>query len=245
MLTELMNGDQEVCAQYWGEGKQTYGDMEVELKDTNTSSAYTLRTFELRHSKRKEPRTVYQYQCTTWRGEELPAEPKELLSMIQNLKQKLPKADSEGMKFHKHASVLVHCRDGSQQTGLFCALFNLLESAETEDVVDVFQVVKSLRKARPGVVCSYEQYQFLYDIIASIYPAQNGQVKKTNSQDKIEFHNEVDGVKQEANCVHPAGPLNNAQEENREGGASEPTNGTEEPEHPANGPASPALTQSS
>lgn len=245
MLTELMNGDQEVCAQYWGEGKQTYGDMEVELKDTNTSSAYTLRTFELRHSKRKEPRTVYQYQCTTWRGEELPAEPKELLSMIQNLKQKLPKADSEGMKFHKHASVLVHCRDGSQQTGLFCALFNLLESAETEDVVDVFQVVKSLRKARPGVVCSYEQYQFLYDIIASIYPAQNGQVKKTNSQDKIEFHNEVDGVKQDANCVHPAGPLNNTQEENREGGASEPTNGTEEPEHPANGPASPALTQSS
>ncbi|GAB1285490.1 Receptor-type tyrosine-protein phosphatase C [Apodemus speciosus] len=245
MLTELMNGDQEVCAQYWGEGKQTYGDIEVELKDTNISSAYTLRTFELRHSKRKEPRTVYQYQCTTWRGEELPAEPKELVSMIQNLKQKLPKTDSEGMKFHKHASVLVHCRDGSQQTGLFCALFNLLESAETEDVVDVFQVVKSLRKARPGVVCSYEQYQFLYDIIASIYPAQNGQVKKTNSQDKIEFHNEVDGAKQDANCIHPAGPLNNAQEESREGGASEPTNVTEEPEHSANGPASPALTQSS
>ncbi|XP_052055919.1 receptor-type tyrosine-protein phosphatase C isoform X2 [Apodemus sylvaticus] len=245
MLTELMNGDQEVCAQYWGEGKQTYGDMEVELKDTNRSSAYTLRAFELRHSKRKEPRTVYQYQCTTWKGEELPAEPKELVSMIQDLKQKLPKSYSEGMKYRKHASVLVHCRDGSQQTGLFCALFNLLESAETEDVVDVFQVVKSLRKARPGVVCSYEQYQFLYDIIASIYPAQNGQVKKTSSQDKIEFHNEVDGAKQDANCVHPAGPLNNAQEENREVGASEPTNGTEEPGHSANGPASAALTQSS
>ncbi|XP_029394994.1 receptor-type tyrosine-protein phosphatase C isoform X1 [Mus pahari] len=245
MLTELMNGDQEVCAQYWGEGKQTYGDMEVEVKDTTRASAYTLRTFELRHSKRKEPRTVYQYQCTTWKGEELPAEPKDLVSMIQNLKQKLPKSCPEGMKYHKHTSVLVHCRDGAQQTGLFCALFNLLESAETEDVVDVFQVVKSLRKARPGVVSSYEQYQFLYDTIASIYPAQNGQVKKTNSQDKIEFHNEVDGGKQDANCVSPAGSLNKAQEDSKGMGASEPTNSAEEPEHAANGPASPAPTQSS
>ncbi|XP_035301719.1 receptor-type tyrosine-protein phosphatase C isoform X2 [Cricetulus griseus] len=245
MLTELKSGDQEVCAQYWGEGKQTYGDMEVVMKDTNTSSAYTLRAFELRHSKRKEPRTVYQYQYTTWSGEELPAEPKNLVSMIQNLKQKLPKSCPEGMKYHKHSPILVHCRDGSQQTGLFCALFNLLESAETEEVVDVFQVVKSLRKARTGMVCTYEQYQFLYDVIASTYPAQNGQVKKTNSQDRIEFHNEVDEAKQDANCVPPADPLNKTQEDGRALGASEPPSGTEEPELSANGPASPALAQSS
>ncbi|XP_055480647.1 receptor-type tyrosine-protein phosphatase C isoform X3 [Psammomys obesus] len=244
MLTELTNGDQEVYAQYWGEEKQTYGDTEVVLKDTNKSSAYTLRVFELRYSKRKEPRTVYQYQYTTWRGE-LPAEPKELVSMIQNLKQKLPRSCSEGMKYHKHAPILVHCRDGSQQTGLFCALLNLLESAETEDVIDVFQVVKSLRKARPGMVGSYEQYQFLYDVIASIFPTQNGHVKTTHSQDQIEFHNEVDVAKQDANCVHPAGALDKTQEDKRDGGASELASTTEEPEHSANGPAGPALTQSS
>lgn len=38
---------------------------------------------------------------------------------------------------------------------MFCALLNLLESAETEEVVDVFQVVKSLRKARPGMVTMF------------------------------------------------------------------------------------------
>ena len=46
-------------------------------------------------------------------------------------------------------------RDGSQQTGIFCALLNLLESAETEEVIDVFQAVKSLRKARPGMVPTF------------------------------------------------------------------------------------------
>ncbi|XP_032955481.1 receptor-type tyrosine-protein phosphatase C isoform X2 [Rhinolophus ferrumequinum] len=247
MLTELKNGDQEACAQYWGEGKQTYGDVEVDMKETSRSSAYTLRVFELRHSKRKEPRTVYQYQYSNWKVEELPAEPKELTSMIQALRQKLPRRDSAegGNKHHKSAPLLVHCRDGSQQTGMFCALLNLLESAETEDVVDVFQVVKSLRKARPGMVTMFEQYQFLYDVIASTYPAQNGQVKKnTKQEDKIEFDNEVDKAKQDANCVHPLGAPDKAQEDNKKAEASTPTRGPEGPEHSANGPANPAVTQS-
>ncbi|XP_033704617.1 receptor-type tyrosine-protein phosphatase C isoform X2 [Tursiops truncatus] len=245
MLTELKNGDQEACSQYWEEGKQTYGDIEVHMKDTNKSSAYTIRAFELRHSKRKDPRTVFQYQFHNWNGEELPVEPKDLILMIQNLKQKLPKNSTEGNKFHRNVPLLIHCRDGSQQTGIFCALLNLLESAETEEVIDVFQAVKSLRKARPGMVPTFEQYQFLYDVIASIYPAQNGQVKKNNQQeDKIEFDNEVDKAKQDANCVSPPGALDKTPEGNKEDESSKPTSGPEGPEHSANGPASPVLTQS-
>ncbi|KAM9212076.1 receptor-type tyrosine-protein phosphatase C [Dugong dugon] len=245
MLTELKTGDQENCAQYWGEGKQTYGDIEIDMKDTNTSSAYTLREFELRHGKRKDTGTVYQYQYNKWNAE-LPAEPKELISMIQSLRQKLPmKKSTEGNKNHRSVPLLIHCRDGSQQTGLFCALLNLLESAETEEVVDVFQVVKSLRRARPGMVSSFEQYQFLYDIIASIYPAQNGQIKKGNKQeDKIEFDNEVDKPKQDVNSISPVDAVDKTQEENKEAKGSEPMSGTEEPESSANGPTSPALTQS-
>ncbi|XP_047376625.1 receptor-type tyrosine-protein phosphatase C isoform X2 [Sciurus carolinensis] len=247
MLTELKHGDQEICAQYWGEEKQTYGDLEVDMKDTTKYSTYTVRVFELRHSKRKDPRTVYQYQYTNWSVEELPAEPKDLISMIQILKQKLPKKTStEGNKYTKSVPILIHCRDGAQQTGIFCALLNLLESAETEEVVDVFQVVKSLRKSRPGMVSTFEQYQFLYDIIANTYPAQNGQVKKINNQeDEIEFDNEVDKAKHGANCIHPSAVPDNTHQGNKEVQGAESTSGTEGPEHSANGPASPALTQSS
>nr|XP_027801354.1 receptor-type tyrosine-protein phosphatase C isoform X1 [Marmota flaviventris] len=247
MLTELNHGNQEICAQYWGEEKKTFGDLEVDLKDTTKHSTYTLRVFELRHSKRKEPRTVYQYQYTNWSMEQLPADPKDLISMIQILKQKLSKKNStEGNKYTKSVPILIHCRDGSQQTGIFCALLNLLESAETEEVVDVFQVVKSLRKSRPGMVSTFEQYQFLYDIIANTYPAQNGQVKKnSNQEDKVEFDNEVDKAKQDANCVHQAGAPDKTHQGSKEVEGAEPTSGTEGPEHSANGPASPALTQSS
>lgn len=215
------------------------------MKDTNKSSAYTVRAFELRHSKRKDPRTVYQYQFNNWNGEELPAEPKELVLMIQNLKQKLPKKNSaEGNKYHRNVPLLIHCRDGSQQTGIFCALFNLLESADTEEVIDVFQAVKSLRKARPGMVPTFEQYQFLYDVIASTYPAQNGQVKKSkHPEDKVEIDNEVDKAKPDANCTSPPEALETS-EGDKEAGGAKPTEGAEGPEHAANGPASPVLTQS-
>ncbi|XP_044772282.1 receptor-type tyrosine-protein phosphatase C [Neomonachus schauinslandi] len=245
MLTQLKNGDQEACAQYWEEEKQTYGDVQVDMKDTKQSSAYTLRVFELRHSKRKDSQTVYQYQYNNWNVGELPAEPKELISMIQTLKEKLPKNSTEGNKHHKNVPLLIHCRDGSQQTGLFCALLNLLQSAETEEVIDVFQVVKSLRRARPGMVPTFEQYQFLYDVIASTYPAQNGQIKKSNHQeDKIDFDDELDKANQDANCVGSPGALDKANEGTKEDEGIKVTSGPEEPEHSANGPPSPGLTQS-
>lgn len=44
--------------------------------------------------------------------------------------------------------------DGSARSGVFCALWNLLDSAVTEKLVDVFQVVKTLRKDRNGMFSS-------------------------------------------------------------------------------------------
>ncbi|XP_074858613.1 receptor-type tyrosine-protein phosphatase C [Carettochelys insculpta] len=203
MLTDPKEGDKELWAQYWGEGKQTYEGIEIEMKDVNQSSSYTIRAFDVTHVKRKETRKVYQYQYHKWNGLDLPENPKDLITMILNLKQKLPaKTITEDSRFRQTNPIVIHCCDGSEQTGMFCALLTLLESAETEDVIDVFQVVKALRRARTGMVPSFEQYQFLYDTIASIYPAQNGGVKKNSKQeDTFEIDNEVEKTKQEANLV--------------------------------------------
>uniref|UniRef100_A0A8B9C7Q7 Receptor-type tyrosine-protein phosphatase C n=1 Tax=Anser brachyrhynchus TaxID=132585 RepID=A0A8B9C7Q7_9AVES len=203
MLTELKEGDQEHCAQYWGEGKQTYDGIEVQMTDVNCCPSYTIRAFDVTHLKRKETQKVYQYQYHRWSGLDVPEDPKDLVSMILNLKQKIPtRPASEDNRNNRSVPLVVHCRDGSQQTGVFCALMTLLESAETEEVIDVFQVVKALRRTRLGVVSTFEHYQFLYDTIASIYPAQNGQVKKNSQQeDKVEFCNEVEKKDQETDLI--------------------------------------------
>ncbi|XP_030349589.1 receptor-type tyrosine-protein phosphatase C isoform X4 [Strigops habroptila] len=246
MLTELKEGDQELCAQYWGEGKQLYDGIEVQMTDINCCPSYTIRAFDVTHLKMKETQKVYQYQYHKWSGFDVPENPKDLVSMILNLKQKVTiRPATEDKKNTRSVPLVIHCRDGSQQTGVFCALMTLLESAETEEVIDVFQVVKALRRTRLGVVPTFEHYQFLYDTIASSYPAQNGQIKKNSQQeDKVEFCNEVIKTDQETDLITidltPSTPEENqASEVCDESKAADSTKGAESS---ANGPSAPVLT---
>ncbi|XP_053105996.1 receptor-type tyrosine-protein phosphatase C isoform X2 [Hemicordylus capensis] len=248
MLTELKNDTQELSAQYWGEGKKTYDGLTVDLKDTNCCSSYTIRAFELTHGKRKETRTVFHYQYQKWNSSVLPENPKDLVTMIQNLKQKLPTPNitEETNLYSKNVPLVVHCRDGSQQTGVFCALMNLLDSAETEGVIDVFQVVKSLRKARTGMISSFEDYQFLYDAVASMYPAQNGQLQKNQCQEhKINIENneekeeEANSISTELSCPVQETTCDVEMHED-----SKPQDGSREAESSSNGPRNPVLMES-
>ncbi|XP_040466677.1 receptor-type tyrosine-protein phosphatase C isoform X2 [Falco naumanni] len=246
MLTELKEGDQELCAQYWGEGKQVYDGIEVQMTDVNCCSSYTIRAFVVTHLKTKETQKVYQYQYHKWSGLDIPENPKDLVSMIFNLKQKVPvRSGTEDNRSTRSVPLVIHCRDGSQQTGVFCALMTLLESAEIEEVIDVFQVVKALRRTRLGAVSSFEHYQFLYDTIASTYPAQNGQVKKNSQQeDKVEFCSEVEKKDQEADLITidltpPTPEENEPSEACEDSKAADSTKGTESS---TNGPTAPVLT---
>ncbi|XP_010125304.1 PREDICTED: receptor-type tyrosine-protein phosphatase C [Chlamydotis macqueenii] len=246
MLTELKEGDQELCAQYWGEAKQTYDGIEVQMTDVSCCPGYTIRAFDVTHLKTKETQKVYQYQYHKWSGLDVPENPKDLVSMILNLKQKIPaRPATEDNRSARSVPLVIHCRDGSQQTGVFCALMTLLESAEIEGAIDVFQVVKALRRTRLGVVSTFEHYQFLYDTIASTYPAQNGQIKKNSKQeDKVEYCSEVEKTDQETDLitVHltPSEPEENEHSEVCDDSkATESTKGTESS---TNGPTTPVLT---
>uniref|UniRef100_A0A8C9EKR1 Receptor-type tyrosine-protein phosphatase C n=1 Tax=Pavo cristatus TaxID=9049 RepID=A0A8C9EKR1_PAVCR len=245
MLTELKEGDQELCAQYWGEGKQTYDGIEVQMTDVNCFPSYTIRAFDVTHLKRKETQKVYQYQYHKWNGLDVPEDPKDLVDMILNLKQKVPsRPASEDNRNSRSVPLVIHCCDGSQQTGVFCALMTLLESAETEEVIDVFQVVKALRRSRLGVVSTFEHYQFLYDTIARTYPAQNGQIKNSQQEDKVEFCNEVEKKDQETDLITidltPSTPEeSDAPECCNDFKAADTNKGTESS---TNGPTTPVLT---
>ncbi|XP_069497335.1 receptor-type tyrosine-protein phosphatase C isoform X3 [Ambystoma mexicanum] len=199
MLTPCTEENQGSSTKYWGDGKETYEDIEVQVKDVNKSDSYTVRLFEVRHAKRKETRKIYQYHFEDWKPKELPSDPMGLLTMIQNIKQRFQEnATQEEGRLDKTSPILIHCSDGAQQTGIVCALWNLLQCAEAEGAVDVFHTVKTLRKERPGFVTSFEDYQFIYDTLAMNYPAQNGQLQKSSGQgNTIEILNETGAESQE------------------------------------------------
>ncbi|XP_068563645.1 receptor-type tyrosine-protein phosphatase C isoform X2 [Cebidichthys violaceus] len=195
MLSDCSEGDQESDCVYWDKDKKTFGDIEVELASTDTSPAFISRNMLIRHVKRKESRPVKQFQLLKWASGELPEKAQDLTDMIKDIKH-----SCGGSKSQRSMPIVVHCNDGSSRSGIFCALWNLLDSAETEKLVDVFQVAKTLRKERQGMLSHLEQYQFLYEALEGVFPVQNGEVKavQASTGDSVQVVNETKAAEQPA-----------------------------------------------
>ncbi|KAM9848657.1 receptor-type tyrosine-protein phosphatase C [Aulostomus maculatus] len=177
-IVALSDGhDEEKEFVYWDKEKKIFGEVEVEVESTNASPAFITRNMLIRHVKRKDSRAVKHVQFLKWVDRELPENPQDLTDVIKDIKS------SHGGSLQRAVPVVVHCNDGSSRSGIFCALWNLLDSAETEKQVDVFQVVKTIRKERQGLISSLNQYQFLYDALEGIYPVQNGDVRAAQAPD--------------------------------------------------------------
>ncbi|XP_072294215.1 receptor-type tyrosine-protein phosphatase C [Eucyclogobius newberryi] len=156
---------------YLPKERNTFGEVEVEVTSTEVTPVFVSHTMSVRHVKRKECRAVRHYEFLKWAEGDVP-EKQELMELLKEVRGRCGSS-----KTLRTSPALVHCSDGSTRTGLMVALWNLLDSAETEKLVDVFQVVKTLRKERVAMIHSLDQYQFLYDALEALFPAQNGEVK--------------------------------------------------------------------
>ncbi|XP_036442601.1 receptor-type tyrosine-protein phosphatase C isoform X3 [Colossoma macropomum] len=188
MLSDCTENGQEFSSQYWNDEKKEFGEMVVEVKETETFPTYIRRRLEIQHTKRKESHMTEQYQFLKWAGNELPPNPCDLVDMMKSIRQN---GGYKNSRENRGAPVVAHCNDGCSRSGIFCALWNILDSADTEKLVDVFQVSKHLRKERQGMITSLEQYQFLYAALEVAFPVQNGEVKKsTATPDTVQVINE-------------------------------------------------------
>ncbi|TWW58153.1 Receptor-type tyrosine-protein phosphatase C [Takifugu flavidus] len=181
MLSDCSQGDED-CV-YWGEDKKTVEDIEVEIESTDNSPNFILRNMTIHHLKTDAHQQVKHFQFLKWGDKEVPEKPQDLADLIKEIKHRC------GYTWPRSTPIIVHCNDGSSRSGAFCALWNLLDNAEKEKMVDVFQVVKTLRKERQGMCPSLEQYQFLYDALEVVYPVQNGDVKA--AQNSVQIVNET------------------------------------------------------
>ncbi|XP_059425930.1 receptor-type tyrosine-protein phosphatase C-like [Carassius carassius] len=196
MLTDCQEDSNEYCSQYWGDEKKTFGEMEIEVKKTESFPTYVRRRLEIKSTKKTDVLEVDQYQFLKWKGRELPENPQELIEMIRVIREN---GNYDYSKMNRNIPMVVHCNNGSSRTGVFCALWNLLDSAYTEKLVDVFHVVKNLRKERQGIIEKIEQYKFLYEALEGAFPVQNGAVKTPPANDTAQVINETTALLDEPN----------------------------------------------
>nr|XP_055073127.1 receptor-type tyrosine-protein phosphatase C [Misgurnus anguillicaudatus] len=238
MLTDCKEDDKDYCFQYWGDEKKTFGDIEIEVKKTESFTTYVRRRLAIQSTKKKDVLEMDQYQFLKWKSRELPENAQDLIEMMRSIRES---GGYDNSRKNRSIPIVVHCNNGSSRTGIFCALWNLLDCALTEKLVDVFQAVKNVRKERQGMIETFEQYQFLYTALEGAFPVQNGGIK-SQASDSIQIINETTALlsEQASSTNTDQKEEEEKKEETSKPKESEEQKDTDAPAPPADAPAADA-----
>lgn len=155
MLTRLKENQRYKCSQYWPKTKDQYGEFQVQqLQKIEENDATLRRVFHVVNTLTNEERTVHQLQYVEWPDHGVPPSTQRFRALLRLVDGLASVQDN----------VVVHCSAGIGRTGTFCAvhtaLFQLIQQPGT--LINVPALVLALRRERPGMVQTKEQYVFCY-----------------------------------------------------------------------------------
>lgn len=159
MMTNIMEGGKVKCAQYWPLNDQDtiqYGGCKVKLIAVEESADVTRRELCLTNSSDgyKSLRLLRMWHFTSPTEKSMSMSGLNMISVIEQM--------SRWQKQQGNTPAVVHCSGGVGRAGAYIAIANCLEQLKLEGTVDIFQTVLGLRRARPFMVQSLEQYDYVY-----------------------------------------------------------------------------------
>ncbi|TSK28170.1 Receptor-type tyrosine-protein phosphatase U [Bagarius yarrelli] len=156
MLTKLVEVGRVKCCKYWPDDSEVYGDIKITLMKTETLAEYTVRTFAMERRGYPAKHEVCQFHFTSWPEHGVPYHATGLLAFLRRVKASTPPDTGP---------VVVHCSMGAGRTGCYIVLDVMLDMAECEGVVDIYNCVKTLCSQRINMIQTEEQYVFIHDAI--------------------------------------------------------------------------------
>ncbi|KAJ3595687.1 hypothetical protein NHX12_004990 [Muraenolepis orangiensis] len=156
MVTNLVEVGRVKCCKYWPDDTEIYRDIKVTLIETELLSEYVIRTFAVEKRGAHEIREIRQFHFTGWPDHGVPYHATGLLGFIRRVKAKT---------MTNAGPMVVHCSAGAGRTGCFIVIDIMLDMAEREGVVDIYNCVRELRSRRVNMVQTEEQYVFIHDAI--------------------------------------------------------------------------------
>uniref|UniRef100_A0A8C6GX17 Receptor-type tyrosine-protein phosphatase kappa n=1 Tax=Mus spicilegus TaxID=10103 RepID=A0A8C6GX17_MUSSI len=143
MVTNLVEVGRVKCYKYWPDDTEVYGDFKVTCVEMEPLAEYVVRTFTLERRGYNEIREVKQFHFTGWPDHGVPYHATGLLSFIRRVKLSNPPSAGP---------IVVHCSAGAGRTGCYIVIDIMLDMAEREGVVDIYNCVKALRSRRINMV---------------------------------------------------------------------------------------------
>ncbi|XP_071800429.1 receptor-type tyrosine-protein phosphatase T-like isoform X2 [Asterias amurensis] len=157
VMLNTVDKNDPTCVEYWPErGSASYGNLTVTLQSTNKVGPNIIIRY-LALADDQESRLICHLQLLNWPVGGVPSSPRSIVELVTAVK--------EWQLEHKDDRIIIQCIDGEGASGTFCALLNVIERLNIDNVVDVFQAVKKLRVSRHRLVQSQEQYELIYRVL--------------------------------------------------------------------------------
>ncbi|XP_067938626.1 receptor-type tyrosine-protein phosphatase epsilon-like [Watersipora subatra] len=163
MATRVYESNKMKCYQYWPETEGEmleFGNIKIHNDGIVSWPDYTITTLQAYVG--GEEKRLTHYQFTSWPDHDVPSTSFPFLTFYGIISRQFKKTSSP---------LLIHCSAGVGRTGTIIALDYLLAQAKAELKVDVYKCVKQMRKRRPYMIQTEEQYIFvhrlLYDAIST------------------------------------------------------------------------------
>ncbi|XP_063687580.1 uncharacterized protein LOC134820865 isoform X3 [Bolinopsis microptera] len=158
-MTNVVEEGKIKCAQYWPLQEQEeveYGSCKIKLLAVDEGPDITRRELCVTHSSDgyKALRLVRLWHFTTLTEKSMKLGGLAMIGAIENM--------ARWQKQQGNKPAVVHCGGGVGRAAAFIAIANCLEQLKLEGTVDIFQTALQLRRSRPFMVQSVDQYDYIY-----------------------------------------------------------------------------------
>ena len=177
MITNEIERGKNKCARYWpslGE-TTTYGSIQVTTLEESQGRLYVYRNFQVEYVGRKRGRHVTQYQFKVWPDHGVPADPSQMLELMDDVNDKVEDLKRRG---ETSGPLVIHCSAGVGRTGTYIVvdiITKLMEYQKFEYDIDVQRSIQCLRNHRSGMVQTEDQYRFVYYAIKAYIERKDAQ----------------------------------------------------------------------
>ncbi|XP_048579478.1 receptor-type tyrosine-protein phosphatase S isoform X6 [Nematostella vectensis] len=168
MLTNLVELGKTKCHKYWPDKTETYGGVTVTLHQSEVFAGYENCTFILSKEKRSGSRIVRQFHFTVWPDKGVPQYATAVLAFRRKVRALNPR---------DAGPVIVHCSVGVERTGAYIVIDAMLEQAKKSRTVDIRNYLIAIRKHRPHMVQTKEQYSFIHSAVLEALTCGNTEIQ--------------------------------------------------------------------
>ncbi|EHB06078.1 Tyrosine-protein phosphatase non-receptor type 18 [Heterocephalus glaber] len=164
MACRETENDRKKCERYWPQEHEPLqiGPFCITLtKETPLNADIILRTLKVTFQ--KESRSAHHLQYMSWPDRGVPGNPDTVLTMIEEARR---------LQGSSSRPLCVHCSAGCGRTGVLCTIDYVRQLLLTQRIppdFSLFDVVLEMRKQRPSVVQTEEQYRFLHHTVAQMF----------------------------------------------------------------------------